>query len=137
MRPAPTQRSRGRFDANRPSDQQRRVRQNHQSLDSRGPGERIRGTASQIAERYLALARDAARNEDRVSAEGHYQHAEHYIRVSNAGDERDLPGMSPPPTTPADVAMNSAHTGPSGDQVEGSQLPWDAHDSGSTETRGR
>jgi hypothetical protein len=98
------------------------VPQSHQSLDSRGPGERIRGTASQIAERYLALARDTARSEDRVAAESYYQYAEHYIRVSNASREDDPQGILAPPTTPADGEINSADTGPSGDQVEVSQL---------------
>jgi hypothetical protein len=98
------------------------VPQSHQSLDSRGPGERIRGTASQIAERYLALARDTARSEDRVAAESYYQYAEHYIRVSNTNREGDPQGILAPPTTPADGEINSADTGPSGDQVEVSQL---------------
>jgi hypothetical protein len=133
MRPGPDQRSRGRSSANRPSHQQRRAPQDHQSLDSRGPGERVRGTAAQIAERYLALARDAARSEDRVAAESYYQFAEHYTRVSNAGREGGQQGVSPPPATPADVEMNSAEPGPSGDQVAGSQPRWDAHDPGSTE----
>jgi hypothetical protein len=88
------------------------VPQNHQSPDSRGPGERSRGTASQIAERYLALARNAERSEDRVAAESCYQYAEHYIRVSNAGCEDNQQGQSSQPTTPADVEMNSADAGP-------------------------
>lgn len=130
MRPGPDQRPRGRSSATRPFHQQRRAPQDHQSLDSRIPGERIRGTAAQIAERYLALARDAARSEDRVAAENYYQFAEHYTRVSNASLEGGQQGMSPPPATPADVEMNSAQTGPSGDQVAGSQPRSDAPDPG-------
>jgi hypothetical protein len=134
MRTVSDQRSRGRPDANRSSNQQRRVSQNHQSLDSRGPGERIRGTASQIAERYLTLARDTARREDAVAAESYYQYAEHYIRVRNAGREGDPQGVSPQPTTPAVVEINSADPGSSGDQVEDTQLRWDAHDASSAES---
>lgn len=123
MRFVPDQRSRGRFDANRPSHQQRQAPQNHhQSLDSRGPDERIRGTASQIAARYLALARDTARSEDRVAAESYYQFAEHYIRVSNASREGDQQRILSPPTTSADVEINSPDTGPRGDQEEASRL---------------
>ena len=32
-------------------------------------------------ERYLALARDALSAGERIAAEGHFQHAEHYYRV--------------------------------------------------------
>jgi hypothetical protein len=134
MRTMSNQRSRSRPDANRPSHQQRRVSQNDRSLDSRGPGERIRGTASQIAERYLTLARDTARREDEVAAEGYYQYAEHYIRVRNAGREDDQHGVSLQPTTPAVVEINAAGAGSSGDQATGPQLRWDAHDPSSSET---
>ena len=79
MRSGPDQRSRGRFNTNRPA-QQQQAQQNNQLLDSRGPAERIRGSAFQITERYLTLAREAARTDDRVSSENYYQHAEHYFR---------------------------------------------------------
>src|SRR5580704_10343158 len=127
MRSAPDQRSRGRFNANRPSHQQRRGPQNPQSLDSRGPGERIRGTASQIAERYLTLARDMARGEDRVAAENYYQYAEHYIRVSNAGREGGQQAMTPQPT-PGNAEMDSSDAGSASVQVDGSQPRWEGDD---------
>ncbi len=53
----------------------------HQSFESNGPDVRIRGNAHQVYEKYLALARDANASGDRVSAEGYYQHAEHYFRI--------------------------------------------------------
>lgn len=56
---------------------------NHQ-LDSNGPEGRIRGSAAQILERYLALARDAQSSGDTVAAENLFQHAEHYFRLLNA-----------------------------------------------------
>ena len=54
---------------------------NNATLESHGPNVKIRGTAAQIAERYLSLARDSLAS-DRVKAESYYQHAEHYLRVA-------------------------------------------------------
>src|SRR6201996_6288377 len=53
-------------------------------FDSNGPEIRIRGTAQQLFEKYLQLGRDATSGGDRVTAEGFFQHAEHYFRVLNA-----------------------------------------------------
>jgi hypothetical protein len=55
-----------------------------QVFDSNGPEGRIRGNAHQVMEKYLALARDASSQGDRVAAENFYQHAEHYFRLINA-----------------------------------------------------
>ena len=55
--------------------------QRAQVYDSNGPDVRIRGTAHQVAEKYLTLAKDAASAGDVVVAENYYQHAEHYIRI--------------------------------------------------------
>lgn len=41
------------------------------------------GNARRNYERYLALARDAALNGDKIEMENCYQHAEHYFRVLN------------------------------------------------------
>jgi hypothetical protein len=51
------------------------------SYDSRGADVRIRGTALQVAERYLQLARDANTASNPVAAENYLQHAEHYFRL--------------------------------------------------------
>jgi hypothetical protein len=83
MRSGPDQRSRSRFNANRPSHQPPRGPQQNQTLSTHGPGERIRGNAYQIYQRYLTLAQEAARTDDRIAAENYYQHAEHYFRVNN------------------------------------------------------
>jgi len=52
-------------------------------------------------DKYLALARDASTLGDRVTAEGYFQHAEHYFRVMTANgqdrDEREHP-TQPQPT---------------------------------------
>lgn len=51
------------------------------TYDSSGPDVKIRGTAQTIAEKYMALARDAMSSGDRVMAENYLQHAEHYNRI--------------------------------------------------------
>lgn len=55
----------------------------NQVFDSNGPDVRIRGTAYQICEKYMALAKDAASSGDVVMAESYMQHAEHYQRIIN------------------------------------------------------
>ena len=65
---------------------------------------RIRGSAHQIFERRnVALAREAAIGDDRVTVENFYQHAEHDFRVANAA--RDSNQQGAPPTTPANAAI--------------------------------
>ena len=63
------------------------------AVDSTGPEIKIRGSASQIFEKYLALAHDANASGDRIMAENYLQHAEHYYRIlnPNAGGERSQP----------------------------------------------
>jgi len=71
----------------------RRPQNNHnRSFDSTGPDIKIRGTASQVYEKYLQLARDASSSGDRVQAESYLQHAEHYYRIFMASQ--------PPPAQP-------------------------------------
>lgn len=70
-------RSRGR------SNRKHNVPLKHQNFESNGPDVRIRGNAHQVYEKYLAMARDANSAGNRISAEGYYQHAEHYFRIMN------------------------------------------------------
>lgn len=56
--------------------------------ESNGPEVKIRGTAHHIAEKYLQLARDAQSAGDPVTAENHFQHAEHYFRLIAAAQEQ-------------------------------------------------
>ncbi len=60
---------------------------------NKNSGPAVRGNARQVMEKYLALARDATTAGDRITAEGYFQHAEHYYRVMTANDpdpgERD------------------------------------------------
>jgi alpha-beta hydrolase superfamily lysophospholipase len=75
----------------------------NQIFDSNGPDVRIRGTAHQVCEKYLALAKDASSTGDVVLAESYLQHAEHYQRIINSWNEefqvyaRANPGYVQPP----------------------------------------
>ncbi|MDP3896475.1 MAG: DUF4167 domain-containing protein [Mesorhizobium sp.] len=51
------------------------------NYESNGPDVKIRGSAQQVAEKYMQLARDAHSSGDRVMAENYLQHAEHYNRI--------------------------------------------------------
>jgi hypothetical protein len=115
----PEQRPRGRFNANRPFKQQPRYPQNNQTFDSNGPNVKVRGSAHQIFERYVTLAREATAIGDRIAAENFYQHAEHYFRIDNARREGNR--QETRPTTPADIEMNSSEAASS--EVEGAPFP--------------
>ncbi len=65
-------------------------------FDSNGPDVRIRGTSQQLFEKYLQLGRDATSSGDRVTAEGFFQHAEHYFRILNAMNQAAQQGQSNP-----------------------------------------
>ena len=56
------------------------------TFESNGPDCKIRGTAQQVLDKYLALGRDATTSSAPISAEGYFQHAEHYYRVLHAND---------------------------------------------------
>ncbi|MEH6830570.1 MAG: DUF4167 domain-containing protein, partial [Sulfitobacter sp.] len=59
-------------------------------FDSSGPEGKVRGTPSQVIEKYNQLARDAQLSNDRVAMENFQQHAEHYLRLlSEAQKEMD------------------------------------------------
>ena len=55
-----------------------------QTFDSSGPDVKVRGSATQVLEKYLAMARDATAAGDRIAAENYFQHAEHYYRILSA-----------------------------------------------------
>jgi hypothetical protein len=74
--------------------QRHRPNNRAQVFDSNGPDVRIRGTAYQIHEKYMALARDASGSGDYILAESYLQHAEHYQRMINSWAEAD--GYRPP-----------------------------------------
>jgi hypothetical protein len=49
--------------------------------ESNDPDVKVRGTASNIAEKYQQLAREAHTSGDLVAAEAYQQYAEHYYRL--------------------------------------------------------
>lgn len=56
----------------------------NRTFDSNGPEIKIRGSAANVYEKYLQLARDANASGDRIMAENYLQHAEHYYRIMAA-----------------------------------------------------
>lgn len=79
------------------------------NFESSGPDVKIRGTAAQIAEKYMLLARDASSSSDTVMAENYLQHAEHYNRIIMAAQAQ------------AQAAVMSHHGPENGHAMNGSQ----------------
>ena len=50
-------------------------------IDSAGPDGRQRGSVSQLNEKYISLASDAASSDDRILTESFLQFADHYYRL--------------------------------------------------------
>jgi hypothetical protein len=83
MRPGQLKRPRGRTQPNNNTNNNRRGPGNNlsRSYESNGPDIKVRGTAHQIAEKYVQLWRDSQSAGDPVAAENYLQHAEHYYRI--------------------------------------------------------
>jgi hypothetical protein len=80
------------------------------SYESSGPDVKIRGTAAQIAEKYITLARDASSSGDVIMAENYLQHAEHYNRIIMAAQAQQ---QALPPQQPSIGQYNQeGHMGP-------------------------
>ncbi len=100
---------------------QRRHNNNHggnrnQTFDSNGPQGRLRGTAKQLCEKYLQLAKDAISSGDRVLAESLFQHADHYGRIAALFAPK--PKVEDSQTTEADVSDNDTDEENSSDVEE-------------------
>jgi len=80
-----TRRGRSRSGGGKPRQSSR-----NRNYESGGSDNKVRGSAQQILDKFLALARDATSAGDRIAAEGYFQHAEHYYRVLNK-DRDDQP----------------------------------------------
>ena len=76
-------RTRGRSGRNKPSNPR------NQTYDSSGPEGKVRGSANQVYEKYLALARDSQTSGDRIGAENFFQHAEHFFRIMSVTTQND------------------------------------------------
>ena len=61
----------------------------NQTYESNGPDIKVRGSAQQVLDKYLQLARDCQSGGDRVKAEAYLQFAEHYYRIVNVDQEND------------------------------------------------
>lgn len=75
----------------RGSGNNRRSNNSNRSYDSNGPDGKIRGSATQVYEKYTSLGRDAYMSGNPVAAENYYQHAEHYYRIMLANNLVKLP----------------------------------------------
>lgn len=64
----------------------RRPNNSSRLFESNGPDIKIKGSASQIVEKYQALSREYHSSGDPVSAESCLQHAEHYQRIIDANE---------------------------------------------------
>jgi hypothetical protein len=72
-----------------PNNNSRRRRNNNRrpngrgngNMDSSGPSVKVRGSARQVYDKYLLLARDAKSSGDNILSESYFQHAEHYARI--------------------------------------------------------
>lgn len=105
---------RGRGTSNNSSNSNNRKAQNplSRSFESNGPDVKIRGTAAQIAEKYMTLARDASSSGDTIMSENYFQHAEHYNRIIMAAQQAQTVQNAQPAThngNDASQAMNGAH----------------------------
>ena len=108
------QRSRGR--SNNGGGGKKHLPPRNQTYDSNGPDIRIRGNAHQVLEKYLALARDATSQGDRIAAENFYQHAEHYYRVISNQNQANARFGPPRPPSPAEDQAAVAGEGESDDR---------------------
>lgn len=66
------------------------------AYESNGPDVKIRGTALQVAEKYLQMSRDAQAAGDRVHSENLLQHAEHYFRIVAAAQAQSQAAQNQP-----------------------------------------
>lgn len=122
-------------------------------FDSSGPEGKVRGTPSQIIEKYNQLARDAQLSGDRVALENFQQHSEHYTRMlaaaqkeldarqqQGSGQHNQPQGGSPHQSQDERQGNHGGHgsqaTQPQQDRrSEGSDQPA-AHDGGQPEANG-
>jgi hypothetical protein len=92
-----------------------------QTFESSGPDGKIRGTAQQVLDRYLALGRDAYSAGDPIAAEAFYQHAEHYHRMLRAESGDDRGGPRPRVENQSEAPSGEEAAEPaSGELIEGS-----------------
>ena len=82
--------------------------QGGRTLESNGPNVKLRGSISQIWDKYQTLARDAIASGNRVSAENYFQHAEHYLRLMNGAGRPNAQSNPQPPAQDSDTEAPAA-----------------------------
>lgn len=87
------------------------------NYESNGPDVKVRGSPTQVLDRYQALSRDALASGDRVAAENYLQHAEHYQRLVNAHNAHLAQQAAQAREQPA-VDANGAQPPSGGDEPE-------------------
>ena len=93
---------------------------NHnRSMDSQGPGVKVRGNASTIYEKYTTLARDAKMGGSRVNAENLLQHAEHYLRLMNVQEAAKREAQEAREKAEAERAARRAERGETDNDEDG------------------
>jgi len=93
----------------------------NQTYESNGPDIKVRGSAQQVLDKYLQLARDCQTGGDRVKAEAYLQFAEHYYRIVNIDQDGDQARPDRPQQAP-DRQQASEHQ-PSGDRQQRHERP--------------
>jgi Domain of unknown function (DUF4167) len=115
-------RGRGRPNNNGNHNNQNNGNRKHQqnplsrSFESNGPDVKVRGTPAHIAEKYLALARDAQTSGDPVLAENYFQHAEHYNRIIMAYREQLQQPGDPSGQQPRRIRADGSEEDDQGDE---------------------
>jgi hypothetical protein len=95
----------------------------NRTFDSSGPEVKIRGSAANVYEKYLQLARDANSSGDRVMAENYLQHAEHYYRIMAAQAQAQQQYQQQQSQLQQNNGQNRGPNGQGGDQQYAQQQP--------------
>ena len=77
------------FKRNRGKPQKKQTPLNNNGFRIKGET-KPKGKPIEIMGKYQLLARDASSAGDRIAAENYMQHAEHYLRISNAIKEKKI-----------------------------------------------
>ncbi len=112
----------------------RKPGQNSQRVyESNGPDMKIRGSASQIYDKYIQLSRDCLASGNRVKSENHLQHAEHYFRIVRAHQPSSPPPKQEVQEGKDDRSVTENHDSHSPDRKNG-QISSSEHSSGTPNT---
>lgn len=92
----------------------------NRNYESNGPDVKVRGHASTVYEKYVALARDALTAGDPVHAENYFQHAEHYFRIFSANQPvKNETNSDAAPEGETDISTDESLASDSAENVNG------------------